>query len=492
MRIIPLLALGLFATALSAAAPFDRAAWQQDYAQLKGELLDRYVNLAWKASGAGGVDLPALDRKTMAALASASNDTEAADAIRAFIAGFHDGHLSELPYLAIASTPATEPDKATLDRAEPVAGCAALGYASTGPVAFSLPLESLPGFRLMSDGLGSTFRSGLVMRSKVTIGVVRIQNFRARAFPMACLHAWADLRQAGTAITPDAIREATRLRWFRDIAATIGTLRRAGATTLVIDIGNDSGGDDSGDWTPRLLTDHPVRSARLMMADAPIAARYFAEEIGDIDEALSAARSRDAKTALADARAFFYRQTSAIGRHRCDLSWVWREQRKWSPSNCNRLLPAGYAGGYSAGLPGDAYGDANAAVALSSASTVRQFYGRWTGPTYVIADKRSYSSAEMFAAVMQDNRIGKLVGDRTGGDGCGFMTEDDPIVLHHSRLRFRVPNCMRLRADGTNEEAGVAPDLPVLPTEGESDRARGERALRTIASDAALASQKPS
>ncbi|MDR6146175.1 hypothetical protein QE363_001968 [Sphingomonas sp. SORGH_AS870] len=492
MRLIPLLVLSLSATALSAAAPFDRAAWQQDYAQLKGELLDRYVNLAWKASGAGGVDLPALDRKTMAALASAGNDTEAADAIRAFIAGFHDGHLSELPYLATASTPAREPDKATLDLAEPIAGCAALGYASTGPVVFSLPLESLPGFRLISDGLGSTFRSGLVTRSKVTIGVVRIQNFRARAFPMACLHAWADLRQAGTAITPDTVREAARMRWLKDMAATIGTLRQAGATTLVIDIGNDSGGDDSGDWTPRLLTDRPVRSARLMMADAPIAARYFAEEIGDIDEALAATRSRDAKTALADARTFFSRQAAAIGRHRCDLSWVWREQRNWSPSNCNRLLPAGYAGGYSPGLPGDVYSDANAAAALSSAATVRQFYGSWTGATYVIADKRSYSSAEMFAAVMQDNRIGKLVGDRTGGDGCGFMTDDDPIVLRHSRLRFRVPNCMRLRADGTNEEAGVVPDLPVLPTEGESDRARGERALRTIGSDAALGPQKPS
>jgi len=248
----------------------------------------------------------------------------------------------------------------------------------------------------------------------------------------------------------------------------------------------------AGTGHPAFLTDRRVRSALLMMADAPIAARYFAEEIGDIDEALAATRSRDAKTALAGARAFFSRQTAAIGRQRCDLSWVWREQRAWSPSNCNRLLPAGYAGGYSAGLPRNAYSDPNPAAALSSASIVRQFYGSWTGPAYIIVDKRSYSSAEMFAAVMQDNRIGKLVGDRTGGDGCGFMTEDAPIVLHHSRLRFRVPNCMRLRADGTNEEAGVMPDLPVLPTEGESDRARGERALRTIASDAVLASQKPS
>lgn len=91
----------------------------------------------------------------------------------------------------------------------------------------------------------------------------------------------------------------------------------------------------------------------------------------------------------------------------------------------------------------------------------------------------------MFAAVMQDNHIAKLVGDRTGGDGCGFMTDGAPILLRHSRLRFRVPNCMRLRADGTNEEAGILPDLAVLPIEGESERARGERAILVIAEDLA-------
>ena len=56
---------------------FDRAAWQRDYGQLKDTLQKQYVNLAWKASGAGGVDLPALDRATTESLARASNDTEA-------------------------------------------------------------------------------------------------------------------------------------------------------------------------------------------------------------------------------------------------------------------------------------------------------------------------------------------------------------------------------------------------------------------------------
>lgn len=483
MRLLLLIALILLTPTVSTAAPFDKEAWQQDYKQLKSELIDRYSNLAWKASTSSGIDLPALDRKTLAILASADDDTQAADAIRAFVTAFHDGHLSEQPYLATAMTRPVEPEKFSLDPTEPIAGCAALGYASTGRVAFSLPIEGLPGFKLMTDGLDSAFRTGIVMRSGVTMGVIRIQNFRARAFPTVCLHAWADLRQASMAITPHAVLDAARLRWFKDIAAAIRTLRQAGATTLVVDIGNNSGGDDSGDWTPRLLTDRLVRSARLLMTDAPIAGRYFAEEIEDIDEVYAATRSHDAKAALMEARSFFSGQTAAIGQHHCDLSWVWHEKRAWSLTNCNRLLVAGYAGGYSAGLPHNAFSGSDAAVVLSSASTVQSLYGTWTGPTYVIADKRSYSSAEMFAAVMQDNRIAKLVGDRTGGDGCGFMADDNPIILKHSRLRFRVPNCMRLRANGTNEEAGIVPDIPVLPTEGESERARAERALQAISSD---------
>jgi hypothetical protein len=47
---------------------FDRNSWLQDYAALKQALEKRYSNLAWFASPEGGVDLPALDRRTLAAL----------------------------------------------------------------------------------------------------------------------------------------------------------------------------------------------------------------------------------------------------------------------------------------------------------------------------------------------------------------------------------------------------------------------------------------
>jgi hypothetical protein len=351
-------------------------------------------------------------------------------------------------------------------------------------VAFSLPFERLAEFKLVSDGLGETFRTGLIRPAPgVTLGLIHIQAFRARAFPATCLHAWSDLVTAGTPIGADAVRDAARGRWFSDLADAMERLRQGGATAMVIDIGNNGGGDDSGDWTSRLFTDRQVHSARLLMVDAPVAAGYFDEVLTDLGAAIDKRPGRAGVEALSEARVRFANLKGQIGRRGCDLSWVWREQRRWSLAACNRLVDAGYAGGASAGLPRGAYADKAVATSLSSASTVEAQFGIWTGPTYVLADKRSYSSAEMFAAVMRDNHIAKTVGTRTGGDGCGFMTNGPPVVLTHSRLRFRMPNCLRLRADGTNEQAGIEPDLPVPPTEGESDRARAARAASAIAAD---------
>ena len=60
----------------------------------------------------------------------------------------------------------------------------------------------------------------------------------------------------------------------------------------------------------------------------------------------------------------------------------------------------------------------------------------------------------MFAAVLRNNDAAKTIGARTGGDGCGFVDNRGLVILPHSGLRFRVPNCVRLRADGSGRSRG--------------------------------------
>jgi C-terminal processing protease CtpA/Prc len=109
----------------------------------------------------------------------------------------------------------------------------------------------------------------------------------------------------------------------------------------------------------------------------------------------------------------------------------------------------------------------------------------------VVTDGQTASSAEMFAALMHDSGVARIVGQNTAGDGCGSMTDTPPVELPHSHLRVRVPNCVRLRVDGSNEVAGIKPDLPIVPIEGEPDRARAYRLLESVAADLRSRNMKP-
>jgi C-terminal processing protease CtpA/Prc len=171
------------------------------------------------------------------------------------------------------------------------------------------------------------------------------------------------------------------------------------------------------------------------------------------------------------------------------MSWVWREQRSWGTSPCTGLVAAGFASGrLDYAEPGSI--DPRAARALYWPVVADSFRGAWTGQTYVLTDANTGSSAEMFSALMRDRGIAKTVGTRTHGLGCGFMTNDDPIALPHSKLAFRVPNCVRARGDGTDEVAGISPDLPTLARAGETARSVAARALRIVVSDLASGARR--
>lgn len=473
------------APAQEAGSGFRQVEWLEDFQQLKERLEREYVNLAWMASPQSGIDVPRLERRTREALAQAITDSEAQKALLDFVAGFHDGHLSPLARLAAPATSvAPEPEDAVLVSADPRTGCAALGYAATSPVVFTLPFESLPGFVMLGDGLSDPFRSGLIPGPDGhRIGLVRIQEFEPAAFPSLCTRAWAALEAAGRPLTRSAVEDAASDLWFAALAETLAKLREQKAAAVLVDVGRNSGGGDSGDWMPRMFTDRTVTSAPLWMVDAPVSAKYFDEQIRSMSRGLAAKPREDGAKALEQARRFFESAKTRIGKQRCDLSWVWTEQRPWKEEGCNNLLAAGSAGGFANSLPKGAYGDRDLASRLSWSATIETNFGAWTGPVYVLTDNRSFSAAEMFVATMKDNGIAKTLGARTGGDGCGFMADGDPLVLTHSQLRFRIPNCMRLRADGTDEVAGIAPDFPILPMQGESARSRAARALAAIAGD---------
>jgi hypothetical protein len=85
----------------------------------------------------------------------------------------------------------------------------------------------------------------------------------------------------------------------------------------------------------------------------------------------------------------------------------------------------------------------------------------WSGPIVVLVDENTASASEQVAAMLRDGGVATLVGRHTVGSGCGFMGEETPIVLPRTKLAVRAPNCVRLRADGTDEVMGLEPDRRV-------------------------------
>lgn len=77
----------------------------------------------------------------------------------------------------------------------------------------------------------------------------------------------------------------------------------------------------------------------------------------------------------------------------------------------------------------------------------------------MLVDRKTWSAAEQFTALLRDNVAAVVLGGRTGGAGCGHLDGKDPIIMAHSEAFLEVPNCARFRRDGSNEIGGIVPDI---------------------------------
>ncbi|MFZ5617544.1 MAG: S41 family peptidase [Pseudomonadota bacterium] len=463
-------------------APFDRKAWMDDYGQLKRALESSYSHLAWFASPESGVDLPSVDRQALDSLKKARSNAEAKDAIIAFVASFRDGHFAQV---GAPLTAPQLPDPPLADAfASGRAACAAFGYAQKTSISFSQPFESLRGFHLATDGTADEFRTGIIDVDGIQVGIIRIPRFRASEFPGVCAGLWESLHREGLSGGPDTITDSVGRAWLEALAGRLRYLRMLGAQFLLVDIGGNGGGNDLGDWTVRLFSSEPVHSAPLLVTAGQAGVPFLEEQIENLKTAINKNENLPEATITAIERAIsdFERRKSVALSGSCDMSWVWRERRKWGSPGCNRLVDAGFASGeYDYVDEGSL--DSRVAGALYWASSADGLRGAWEGPVYLLVDDKTGSAAEMFAALMRDRDIARVVGVHTFGDGCGFMVSSGPLILTHSRLAFAVPNCVRLRSDGTDEVAGIRPDLDAAPLPGEGSRARAVRILTMAVSD---------
>jgi len=449
--------------ALLAAAAFDAQPWLDDFRQLTAEISAHYANLDWAVEHRR-MDLPKLREGIEARLRAATSEQEARAALQRFIDVFGDGHLTiEWPK---PDPPSAMPPAPSL--------CARLGYrhSSSAGIDFSQ-------FAAFTPLGGEPFPHGLLrLNRRRTVGVLRIALFSEHSSPEVCEEVVREMRLDANApcdsSCADSIDLASANRLTAEIDRRARELRSRGATAILVDITHNGGGSNWVEAPARVLSRVPLSEPRLAFLKHPHWTPQLERKLKDVEADLQAGRGP--RALLEEVAARLRRGISATGES-CDRSGVWVNGKL----DCALLVSDVL---FTAGLV--AHARPGAFPGLASRTTLFHplLYAYTESadrlPLYVIVDRQTWSAAEYFAAILQDNGAAVVAGELTGGAGCGYTDGGIPAVLPNSGAKVRMPDCVRLRKDGSDEVAGVTPDFLVPWAEWESPFTKADKLLRAL------------
>jgi hypothetical protein len=426
---------------------FDSRPWVEDFHQLLQEMATHYANLEWAVNDRH-MDLHDLSTKTEDVLQSARSDSDARIAIKTFLDSFGDGHLEIEWPSADASPSDTKPEDDI---------CEHLGYHSRGKpgIDYSLltQLSPVPGAE------EKLFPGGLLRSRGRTFGLIRIGVFSEKAFPEVCHQAVQQMGLSANGVCNDACADKVQLKASDLLTTALATraeqLRHAGATAVLIDITRNGGGSDWVDAPPRALSSKPLRDPRLSFVKGDHWTKQLEDTLRDVE---ADQRNRHENDRILRDAALRLREAIAAGKESCDAGQVWATGKL----NCS-LLASGFlfaSGVLPYAAPGGLTGYKSRDGLFYPA---RYAYTESTNrlPLFVLVDKDTWSAAEYFAALLQDNHAATIVGELTGGAGCGYSNGGIPTQLRNSKAEVQMPDCVRLRADGSDEVNGITPDVLV-------------------------------
>lgn len=447
--------------------------WLDDLAQARTAIETRYANLEWLLTERE-LDLDALFARARAALGNARGDADAVAIFNRLVQRIGDGHVGltwPRPTAAPAAAPAPAPSPPAPTPPAPTAEsfCRAQGYAPPSNAAGLAP--TLSGHAPIASG--DLLPAGTIPAAGGRAGILRIAVFDPHGSNALCAEAVAALaipleRPCDEACDNRLITEAYR-RLGLVMQDRLARLRAAGARVLIVDLTGNGGGSEWAEAAARMLSRRPLLSARMGFVRGPHWERLWRELAERLRGAAASADPADRARLLGWA-----------GEADAALA---EAQRRCPPTGdpaCLWLGRAGFSTGLVGRAPSGSFGGRDWAVHVFNPAQHVYRDGAWDGPVIVLTDQETWSAAEQFAALLQDNGAALIAGARTGGSGCGHTWGGTPTRLANSGATLALPDCARFRADGSNEVRGIIPDL-LLPW-----RANDGRAFRARMLEAAL------
>lgn len=434
--------LGIAAGSAAAteANPFNPKPWLQDLAQMREIFSDKYVNFEW-AVFEREADLPGLFADTQQRVEAAGNDADARAAFDRLLRRIGDGHIElQWPKTGAAKLAATPDVCASFDPANGGAPVAALaqGYA---------PLDTPQ---------SAVFPAGVITLGLRRIGVIKIALFDPSATPALCREALAALSIAADKPCDDAcsarIDAWTQVRMNEEFIAQIEAMKAAGIDALLVDLAGNGGGSGWATTAARMLTPIRLKSSGIRV----MRGAHWVKKLGDLENNLRTA----AASAAPEDRALLLKFAGEVAQNkrdaatRCDAAPFWKGQRP----TCAFLAdgPALMQSADPATLRDKAW-----APLVFAPMEYPYSEGLWRGPLIVLVDAGTASASEGFAGELQDNHAALIIGEHSYGAGCGHTDGGTPTTLKNTGAVLQVPDCVGLRADGSNAIRGVVPDLLV-------------------------------
>jgi hypothetical protein len=458
-------ALVLFAATSARAEPFDPGPWLADLEIARQAFVTKYANLEW-LENEREIKIEVLFDDLATRMRSARNEDQARRLFERLVQKTGDGHVEiEWP----------EPPASPMASAPPDA-CQSMGFDArqNGPGT----AIALPGYLPVGTDSTNPFRAGTTTVGGTKVGIIRIGVFQPQGFPELCKAAVSTLHIEATKACDDQCQSQITDWIYPRLTAALEDrarqLRRAGATVLLIDISGNGGGSEWAEAAARIFSGKRILSERRGM----VRGEHWAEQWRDLEQQLRVFAAK----ASGDERVRLLRWAA-------DADSKLHEAEKPCPTHasCKRIADAGFSAGLLGAVPAGSLSGKPWGPLVFSPAQFPYHDAVWSGPLIVLVDDATWSAAEEFAAVLQDNKAAAIIGARTGGAGCGHTNGGDPVILPNSHAVLKLPDCVRFRADGSNEVRGIIPDVPVPIRSGDGAHFRARLVAEKLPPAIALA-----
>lgn len=437
MKLTCALFLGLLAATTAHAERWSPQPWLADLEQIRQAFDTKYSNRDWLLRDRE-YDLAAMFERNAKRLREAGSDAEARAILDRMIRNLGDGHV-----VLVWPSPTDTAIAPSTDV------CTRLGYSANQS---SLGLgPALSRFQRVGSE-SDAFPAGLINVQGTRVGVLRINIFVPHWTPQFCQSALTELKipadQTCDAQCEDAILTRAYEKLTNSLQDQIRALQAAGAKQLLVDITSNGGGSEWVEAAARAVSPRPLQSSQQGFVRGEHWARYWRELANKLRAAAKTASRADRTRLLA------WAAEADSARQAAEKSCVGQPDCEW-------IVRTGFATGLVGSAPAGTFEGKAWGVDVFSPSQYPYRDSVWHAPVIVLVDDRTGSAAEEFATLLQDNRAGIIMGARTAGAGCGYTNGGTPTTLANSRAVLRLPDCVRFRADGSNETDGVIPDVLV-------------------------------